>query len=176
MASLLVVDDDAEVLDALCAVLRGAGYEIEPASGGVAALDVLERKRIDLLLTDVVMRGLNGFNLARIAVQRRPALKVLYYSGFTEFTIGREGQKLGKLLHKPLRADDLRREVASAGSEPALAPSLAARGEQATLSGQSAFSRCSCSPVGKLTRGASRRKRGFNGLRKFVGAILPRPG
>jgi CheY-like chemotaxis protein len=114
LASLLVVDDDTEVLEALCAVLRASGHDVEQAGSGVAALDILERKRIDLLLTDVVMRGLNGFNLARIAVLRRPALKVLYYSGFTEFTIGREGQKLGKLLHKPLRADDLRREVAQA--------------------------------------------------------------
>jgi CheY-like chemotaxis protein len=112
IASLLVVDDDPDVLDAVCAVLRGAGHRVEAASGGLAALGVLDRVSIDLLLTDVVMRGMNGFNLARRAVQRWPALRVLYYSGFTEFTIGRHEALSGKFLQKPLESDDLRREVA----------------------------------------------------------------
>ena len=115
MASLLVVDDDADVLDVLCTVLRSAGYDVERASSGLAALTIIERQPIDLLLTDVVMRGLNGFNLARMAVLRRPAIRVLYCSGFSEFTIGEdEGQKFGKLLYKPLHPDELRREVAQA--------------------------------------------------------------
>jgi two-component SAPR family response regulator len=99
------------VLDAVGAVLRGAGHKVETASGGLAALGVLERIRVDLLLTDVVMRGMNGFSLARRAVQRWPALKVLYYSGFTEFTIGRHDTLSGKFLQKPLESDELRREV-----------------------------------------------------------------
>ena len=115
MASLLVVDDDADVLEPICAVLRGAGHNVEQASSVLAALEILERSRIDLLLTDVVMRGLNGFNLARMAVLRQAALKVLYYSGYSEFTIGADdGVKFGKLLHKPLLPDDLRHEVARA--------------------------------------------------------------
>jgi CheY-like chemotaxis protein len=115
MASLLVVDDQTDVLDSVCAVLRSAGHKVEKAAGGLAALDILDRTRIDLLLTDVVMRGLNGFNLARMAVLRQAELKVLYYSGFSEFTIGADdGVKFGKLLHKPLLPDDLRREVARA--------------------------------------------------------------
>jgi CheY-like chemotaxis protein len=119
MASLLVVDDDTEVLDAVCIMLSTAGYTVERAGSGLAALEIVERKRIDLLLTDVVMRGLNGFNLARMAVLRRPAIKVLYYSGFSEFTTGQdEGQRFGKLLHKPLLPNDLRREVAVALAAP----------------------------------------------------------
>jgi CheY-like chemotaxis protein len=115
MATVLVVDDDAEVRAAVCAMLSAAGYAVETAGGGLAALEIIKGKRIDLLLTDVVMRGLNGFNLARDAVLCRPAIKVLYYSGFTDFTIGRDvGQTFGKLLHKPLRAADLQREVAQA--------------------------------------------------------------
>jgi CheY-like chemotaxis protein len=112
MASLLIVDDDPDVLDSMCAVLSSTRHQVERASNGLAALSVIERARIDLLLTDVVMRGMNGFNLARQAVLRRPAIKVLYYSGFSEFTIGQEdGQMFGKLLHKPLRASDLMREI-----------------------------------------------------------------
>jgi CheY-like chemotaxis protein len=115
MASVLVVDDNADVLSAVCSMLHAAGYTVEKASDGTAALEIIERKAIDLLLTDVVMRGLNGFNLARMAVRRRPGIKVLYYSGFTEFTIGPdEGAKFGKLLRKPLHPEDLHREVAQA--------------------------------------------------------------
>jgi len=119
MASLLVVDDDADVLDVLCTVLRSGGHDVEGAASGLAALTLIERQPIDLLLTDVVMRGLNGFNLARMAVLRRPSIKVLYYSGFSEFTIGQDdGPKFGKLLHKPLHPDELRRQVAQALAAP----------------------------------------------------------
>ena len=103
------------MLESLGAVLRSGGHKVEQVSSGLAALEVIERTSIDLLLTDVVMRGMNGFTLAREAVTRRPRLKVLYFSGFTDFTIGPDnGLKFGKLLHKPLRADDLRREIAQA--------------------------------------------------------------
>lgn len=112
MATLLVVDDDPDVLDAVCAALASTGHTVDRASGGLPALEILEGKRIDLLLTDVVMPGLHGFNLARMAVLRRPEIKVLYFTGYTEFTTGQdEGPKFGKLLHKPLRPDDIRREV-----------------------------------------------------------------
>jgi CheY-like chemotaxis protein len=115
MAALLVVDDDPEVLEAVCAVLAGMGHSVERAAGGIPALDILDGKHIDLLLTDVMMPGLHGFNLARMAVLRQPDIKVLYFTGYTEYTIERdEGQKFGKLLHKPLAPDELRKEVEAA--------------------------------------------------------------
>jgi CheY-like chemotaxis protein len=115
MAALLVVDDDPDVLDAICVVLAQMGHSVDRASGGLAALDILEGKHIDLLLTDIVMPGLHGFNLARMAVLRFSEIKVLYLSGYTEYTTGQdEGPRYGKLLHKPLQPDDLRREVAAA--------------------------------------------------------------
>lgn len=115
MAALLVVDDDTEVLEAVCAVLAGMGHSVERAAGGIPALDILDGKHIDLLLTDVMMPGLHGFNLARMAVLRQPEIKVLYFTGYTEYTIERdEGQKFGKLLHKPLTPDELRQEVEAA--------------------------------------------------------------
>src|SRR5258708_6437997 len=58
MTSVLVVDDDPDVLDAFVAVLAGDGYSIERASGGLPALALLDQgKPIDLLLTDVMMPG-----------------------------------------------------------------------------------------------------------------------
>jgi CheY-like chemotaxis protein len=115
MASLLLVDDDPDVLAALATALRSGGHDVDVASGGLAALGIVERSRIDLLLTDVVMRGMNGFKLARQAVQVRPAIKVLYFTGFTEFLVERgDNPMYGKLLSKPLRVDALLDEVGAA--------------------------------------------------------------
>ena len=116
LAALLVVDDEVSVLDVLCATLAASGHNVERATSGVAALDILDRVSIDLLLTDVVMPGLHGFNLARMARLRRADLKVLYITGFADFeaVVRDQGPRLGKLLQKPLRPDDLRREVQEA--------------------------------------------------------------
>ena len=122
MASLLVVDDDMDVLDAMCAVLSADGHNVWPASGGLPALQILDAElhNLDLILTDVVMPGLHGFNLSRMARLRRPEIKVLYISGFTEMptTLRDEGPKLGKMLQKPIMPADLRREVTEALATP----------------------------------------------------------
>jgi DNA-binding NtrC family response regulator len=118
MAFVLVVDDDADVLDSVCASLGALGYTVECVSSGLAALDVLDdrSKEIDLLLTDVVMPGLHGFNLSRMARLRRPDLRVLYMSGYTDFEriLEDTGPRFGKLLQKPFRPADLGREIETA--------------------------------------------------------------
>jgi DNA-binding NtrC family response regulator len=114
MASVLLVDDDPDVLDAFAAVIAGGGHTVERASGGLLALELLdEGKPIDLLLTDVVMPGVHGFSLARMARLRRKELRVLYISGFADLeTVMQDGgPRLGKLLTKPIMPDELRRAV-----------------------------------------------------------------
>jgi CheY-like chemotaxis protein len=121
MALVLVVDDDADVLEALCTSLEAMGHRVERAGSGLRALTVLDQaQNIDLLLTDVVMPGLHGFNLARMAVLRRPDLRVLYFTGNADMEVVQrdEGPKYGKMLHKPLGPDDLRREIEEALSAP----------------------------------------------------------
>lgn len=118
MASLLVVDDDADVLELICMALAAGGHTVKGVSGGLAALEILEdgSSHIDLLVTDVVMPGLHGFNLARMARLRHPDLKVLYMSGAADLAASKrdEGPKFGKMLQKPIRPGDLCREVAEA--------------------------------------------------------------
>jgi CheY-like chemotaxis protein len=122
MTSVLLVDDDPDVLDALSAVLAGGGYTVERALGGLPALEVIDKgKPVDLLLTDVVMPGVHGFSLARMARLRRKDLRVLYISGFADLdTVMQDGgPRLGRLLTKPIMPDELRRAVAEAlDSEP----------------------------------------------------------
>jgi DNA-binding NtrC family response regulator len=105
------------VLDTLAVILKRAGHCVLKAVGGRAALDVFESAGgVDLLLTDVVMPGLNGFRLAREAKARQPAVKVLYISGYFDATTfsGDAGDRYGKLLSKPIEPDALRREVGEA--------------------------------------------------------------
>ena|SRR5215469_6426862 len=117
MSRVMVVDDEADVLDTLAGILTQAGHTVVKAHSGIEALDFLDRGvPLDLVLTDVLMPGLNGFNLARMAKTRRPSLKVLYLTGFSQRAevMADQGEKYGKLLTKPILPDDLRREIAAA--------------------------------------------------------------
>jgi DNA-binding NtrC family response regulator len=122
LAALLVVDDEKDVLDALADALACMGHGVVRASSGLAALAIIDRKEpIDLLLTDVVMPGLHGFNLARMVLLRRPDIRILYMSGYAEVDkVTRDtGPRYGKLLDKPMRPDQLKREVDEALARPA---------------------------------------------------------
>lgn len=114
MATILVVDDDPDVLSILCSTLAMAGHEVTQAGSGMEALDLLEKGEcVDLMLTDVIMPGLNGFNLAYMARSRCPFLKILYLTAFHERALAMRdrGDKLGKLLTKPIMPDELSNEV-----------------------------------------------------------------
>jgi two-component system cell cycle sensor histidine kinase/response regulator CckA len=114
MAIIMLVDDDRDVLETIERVLKSAGHEVVAMGSAIEALDVLDRGgRLDLLLTDVIMPGLNGFNLARMARFRRPAIKILYLTGYSQKAevMLDKGEKYGKMLIKPILPDDLRSEV-----------------------------------------------------------------
>jgi CheY-like chemotaxis protein len=111
-ATILVVDDDADVLELTAEVLEGAGYEVLTASGAEPALELLRgTAKVDLLLTDIVMPGLNGLGLADEAKRLRPGLRVLYASAFVKtapFGDGTQGgPSFGALVNKPWRLDRL---------------------------------------------------------------------
>lgn len=63
--SILVVDDDAEIREVLCAILGSAGFDVFTAADGVQALDLLAGYRVDLLIVDVMMPRLNGIEVCK---------------------------------------------------------------------------------------------------------------
>jgi PAS domain S-box-containing protein len=82
---VLVVEDETAVRDLVVEVLSELGYRAIEAADGPTGLRILEsRERIDLLVTDVGLPGLNGRQLADAARQHRPALKVLFMTGYAE--------------------------------------------------------------------------------------------
>ena len=109
--TILVVDDEKSVRDAVARILTRVGYAVVWASGGEEALGLLRdtRKRIDLLLTDIVMTGLNGVELAALAQRENPAVGVLFMSGFSESEALRHGVQTQTmhLLRKPFTMTEL---------------------------------------------------------------------
>jgi CheY-like chemotaxis protein len=112
---LLVVDDDVTMRTFLMAVLQKSGYRILAAESGDEAVRIIEATAdIDLLLTDVVMPGsLNGFALARRALEIRPTLKVVCISGYTRGAEFVEDLPPVPLLQKPLHPNMLRSQIAA---------------------------------------------------------------
>jgi CheY-like chemotaxis protein len=109
---VLAVEDNAGLRRVVRRQLDELGYRVLEAENGAAALKILESEPIDLLFTDIVMPGgLSGYDLARIAVSRWPAMKVLLTSGFPETKLNGNGGPPAnmRLLTKPYRKDELAR-------------------------------------------------------------------
>lgn len=82
---VLVVDDEPQVVTFIDRVLRLGGYDTCSATGGREALQIAgEALPFDLLLTDVCMPGMAGYELSRILRMRQPDLRVLYLTGFND--------------------------------------------------------------------------------------------
>ncbi len=112
----ILLVEDAEPLRKLAqAFLEAGGFRVLPAESGESALEVAARfgGTFDLLLTDVVMPGMNGRVLAEQLSPRQPGIKVLYMSGYTDSFIAGHGVLDPKthLLHKPFTEGVLIRKV-----------------------------------------------------------------
>jgi PAS domain S-box-containing protein len=116
--TVLVVEDDHEVLGIALEMLRGLNYSVLVARDAAEALDVLRGPaRVDLLFSDVVMpRGMHGAELARLARSLRPDLPVLLTSGYTARALSEEHGVADDfpLLPKPYRLADLARALRGA--------------------------------------------------------------
>ncbi|SHN83300.1 PAS domain S-box protein [Bradyrhizobium erythrophlei] len=113
--TILVVEDDTLVRRYVITQIQSLGYKTLEASRASEALDIIDGpKHIDLLFTDVIMPGsMNGRQLVDTAIVRRPGLKTLFTSGYTENAIVHHGRlDTGVLLlAKPYRKSDLARMI-----------------------------------------------------------------
>ena len=91
--TVLVVEDDPDVRAYVAETLSNLNYQVRQAADATDAIGILDASdTIDLLLTDVVMPGMNGRELADTATQRRPGLKVLYMTGYSRNAIVHQGR------------------------------------------------------------------------------------
>ncbi|HWA20684.1 MAG TPA: PAS domain S-box protein [Devosia sp.] len=117
---ILAVEDNPGLRALVIKQLTQLGYRCFEAEDGPSALRVLEKERIDLLFTDVVMPGgMSGYELGREALKRWPDLKVLLTSGFPEEKLNGNGSPPWnmRLLIKPYRKEDLARVLRQVISE-----------------------------------------------------------
>ncbi|MEQ1728107.1 MAG: response regulator [Vicinamibacterales bacterium] len=108
--TVLVVEDEAELRELARRLLQRLGYTVLTAADAADARRVFDaHPAIDLLLTDVVMPGASGPELALHLIGQRPALKVIYMSGYTEEAIVQHGVVNPGIafLHKPFTSETL---------------------------------------------------------------------
>ena len=81
MSSILLVDDSDAIRELMAAALQREGHQVLEASDGKAAIEMMRRQRIDLLITDIVMPDQDGLVTLKLARKMQPELKVIVISG-----------------------------------------------------------------------------------------------
>ncbi len=106
---ILVVDDDRDMRDSLAEVLSDEGYTVETCHTGTDALGIVEKSHPDLLITDLIMNGMQGMELLRAAKQRDPHLAVVVITAFGTIESAVEAMRHGAFyyLTKPFKSMDL---------------------------------------------------------------------
>jgi PAS domain S-box-containing protein len=114
--TVLVLEDEPVVRDIVMEVLEGLGFETIAAADGPSGLEILQSPRgVDLLVTDIGLPGLNGRQVAEAARLIRPALKILFMTGYAETAAVADGF-LGLDMHmitKPFALDGLEARIAT---------------------------------------------------------------
>ena len=115
-ARILLVDDEETVRRVTGRLLEKLGYRVESAADGSEALQLIEKgEDFDLVLTDVVMPGLSGIEMAERLRELRPDQAILFTSGYTTREFGRPpGEPPQPFMPKPFSLDDLSRAVKDA--------------------------------------------------------------
>lgn len=119
--TVMLVEDDAAVRMLVLDLLKELGYRAHEAEDARGALPVLESDlRVDLLVTDVGLPGMNGRQLAEIARQHRPGLKVLFMTGYAEIAAERQGflEEGMDMVSKPFSIDLLANKIRTMIGQP----------------------------------------------------------
>lgn len=122
--SILVVEDESFVLEVTGEILEAAGYHVLTARSAAEAMKAFEQadRRVELLVTDVVLPGRNGRDLARDLKAVCPPLKVIFVSGYPENAVTRSTSNLCGTIYlaKPFSVGSLMQKVKEALTDPAL--------------------------------------------------------
>ncbi len=113
MASILLAEDDESLCRFLTAALVRAGHVVIDCPDGNAAFHQLQQLKFDLLLSDIVMPGIDGIELAKRAVELDPNLRIMFITGFAAVALhpASEAPKNAKVLSKPFHLRDIVEEV-----------------------------------------------------------------
>jgi DNA-binding NtrC family response regulator len=106
---LLFVDDDDALRPVVSKELSGKGFEVETADDGDVAIEALKRNRFDIVVLDIKMPRVNGFEVLKFIKAEYPATKVVMLTGHTDLKNALESKKLGAddFIGKPYDLYDL---------------------------------------------------------------------
>jgi DNA-binding NtrC family response regulator len=106
---ILVVDDEEALRTVLAAELEGEGYQVTTAADGQEAITILGSSSFDLILLDIKMPNVDGFEVLKFAKGRQPATKIIMLTGFADLKNAIESKKLGAedFVSKPYDLVDL---------------------------------------------------------------------
>jgi two-component system, cell cycle response regulator CpdR len=112
MPRILLAEDDDSLRGFLTRALERAGYEVKSCADGEEAAEALDADW-DLLLTDIVMPGMDGIELARRAAVRHPGLRIMFITGFAAVALAADEAKVpgAKVLSKPIHLREIVTEV-----------------------------------------------------------------
>jgi len=106
---IMVVDDDEGMRHILSMALSGMGYEVVAASSGTEALNLLLKSSFALVLTDLEMPGMDGWNLAYRIKKRFPGIPVVLITGYAKEAVMErmKGSSVDDVIFKPFRLEDI---------------------------------------------------------------------
>ena len=113
MATILLAEDDESLRKFLAQALIRAGHDVTDFGDGSEAWECLKGAGFDLLLTDIVMPGMDGIELAKRAAEMNAALKIMFITGFAAVALHPSSQapKQAKVLSKPFHLREIVAEV-----------------------------------------------------------------
>ena len=106
---ILVVDDEDALRTVLSSELEGEGYQVDSAADGDEAMIIVKKKPFDLVLLDIKMPKVDGFEVLKFIKEKHPAVKVIMLTGFADLKNAIESKKLGAedFVSKPYDLVDL---------------------------------------------------------------------
>lgn len=113
MSKILLAEDDDSLRSFLARALERAGYEVVSCADGDEAIEALDGGPYDLLLTDIVMPGVDGIEVAREAAAREPGMRIMFITGFAAVALsaGSRAPAGAKVLSKPVHLREIVAEV-----------------------------------------------------------------
>ncbi len=116
---IMVVDDEPLVCKSLKRLLGKAGYDVEAFTDSRIAVEELNNKHFDIIITDLMMDNIDGLKLLEIVKEKYPDIKVVIITGYIEKLTADEATEKGAFafVSKPFRIDDLKQIIRKAETE-----------------------------------------------------------
>lgn len=120
-AKLLIVEDEETLRESLRRVLHHEGYEVDSVESSEAALEVIRDKHYDIVITDIILPGMNGIDLVRTCRKRNPEIILIVITAFASIETAVEAIRAGAYdyLIKPVIHEEIKKIIKAALEEKA---------------------------------------------------------